>query len=194
MAGSSPGAARLHHPSSAWCFSSSALEAAGEETAVLEILLPSATLVSGVQSQGPPTALHAASYMRYISLTVEVWRDGWRDCCSGGSGATHFYADDTAAEAGAVATHSFGRLVAASRLRVSVSAALRWIGEDSKCFRFEVLGCGAGAAGRSGLQGTPEAPGYLALSWHQPSVLDLPNHTIPYHTIPFHSILTHNIP
>ena len=96
--------------------------------------------------------------MRYISLTVEVWSAGaWQDCCSRDRGTTHFYADDKAGEEGEVrspcpstvpatpcsqvTTHSFGRLVAAERIRIKVSASLRWIGNDLKCFRFELLGC-----------------------------------------------------
>ena len=96
--------------------------------------------------------------MRYISLTVEVWTTaGWQDCCSRDHGRTQFYADDKAGEEGEVrsacpstvpatpcsqvTTHSFGRLVAAERIRIKVSASLRWIGNDLKCFRFELLGC-----------------------------------------------------
>jgi hypothetical protein len=83
--------------------------------------------------------------MRYIALSVEVWRSdsaGWVDCCSTSTeGVTTFYASDRANATGEVATHSFGRLVAAARLRITVSASLRWIGHDMKCFRFELLGC-----------------------------------------------------
>ena len=153
---SSPQHGRLHHPSSAWCFSSSQMSQAGQEDVTLEILLARPSLLSGVQSQGPPSALHDEDYMRYISFTVEVWHDegwedhaegwedhdeGWEDCCGAHPGRTHFYADDQAGQAGLVTTHPFGGLVVADRVRIRVSASLRWIGHDQKCFRFELLGC-----------------------------------------------------
>ena len=54
LAASLPHHARLHHPSSAWCFSSRLMEEQGQEDVSLEVSLPAPTLLSGLQSQGPP--------------------------------------------------------------------------------------------------------------------------------------------
>ena len=116
LAASLPHHARLHHPSSAWCFSSRLMEEQGQEDVSLEVSLPAATLLSGLQSQGPPRHMQGKvttspsplpslpqDYMRYISLTVEVWTAaGWQDCCSRDRGRTQFYADDKVDEEGEV--------------------------------------------------------------------------------------------
>ena len=64
-ASSRPQDSRLNHPTSAWCFSSHAVEKEGLE-AELVISLPKPTLLSGLQSQGPPSSLYPSDYMRYI--------------------------------------------------------------------------------------------------------------------------------
>ena len=53
-------------------------------------------LLSGLQSQGPPTTLHGVDYMGYIGFSVQVSSDGrtWEDCCSQDGSTTNFYADD----------------------------------------------------------------------------------------------------
>ena len=171
LAASSPEHARLHHPASAWCFLYSEVKSRGRGDVLLEIDLGQPRLVSGFQSQGPPEALHPPDYMRYISLGLEVSTEAgqWADCCSGDTGGrTTFYADDKSGEAGVVRTHAFPALVAARRLRVRISTALRWIGHDHKCFRFEVLGCSAASEANSSLAAAALAPGYISVWWRQP--------------------------
>ena len=177
VGGSHPQAGRLNHQSDSWCFSSRSLEESGRQVAEWEVSLPGPVLLSGLQSQGPPSALFPKSYMRYIAFTVDVWQpaegssDGqWHDCCSDDGGATQFYADDTADQLGEVTTHSFGGLVAASKLKIKVSASLRWIGDDMKCFRFELLGCHHKSGGRSELTAIAKPAGYLSVGWSQPKV------------------------
>ena len=175
--GSHPEAGRLHNEANSWCFSSRSLEQSGAQAAELEIALPGPVLLSGIQSQGPPRALHPKSYMRYIAFTVDIWQpsavsgDGhWHDCCSGDGGGSHFYADDTSDELGEVTTHSFGRLVVATKVKIRVSTSLRWIGHDLKCFRFELLGCHHKSGGRSDLRAIAKPAGYLSVDWLQPKV------------------------
>ena len=177
VGGSHPEAARLNHQSNSWCFSSRALEESNKQAAELEISLPGPVLLSGIQSQGPPSVLFPKRYMRYIAFTVDVWQpeEGsgvgrWHDCCSDDGGATQFYADDTADQLGEVTTHGFGRLVVASKLKIKVSASLRWIGDDMKCFRFELLGCHHKSGGRSELAAVAKPAGYLSVGWIQPKV------------------------
>ena len=177
VGGSHPEGGRLNHQSGSWCFSSRSLEKSGQQVAEWEVSLPGPVLLSGIQSQGPPGALFPKSYMRYIAFTVDVWQpeegssDGkWRDCCSDDGGATQFYADDTADQLGEVTTHSFGGVVAASKVKIKVSASLRWIGEDMKCFRFELLGCHHKSGGRSELTAIAKPAGYLSVRWIQPKV------------------------
>ena len=65
--------------------------------------------------------------------------------------------------------------MAARFLRVEISTALRWIGDDEKCFRLEVLGCGPGSQANTGLTAVAEPAGYLAVGWNPPTV-QLPGH------------------
>ena len=171
---SNPHNGRLNHPLSAWCFLYSKVHGSQDDV-FYEIDLGSSRLVSGFQSQGPPSSLHDKDYMRYISLTVEISMDYlvWADCCSQDGGKTNFYADDTSSEVDKVRTHPFHNLVAARYIRIKVSTGLRWLGHDQKCFRFEILGCGPGSEARSNLTALAEGPGYLSVNW-SPAVVNIP--------------------
>ena len=168
---STPQNGRLHHPSSAWCFLYSKVHGSQDDV-FFQVDLGSPRLVSGFQSQGPPSTLHDKDYMRYISLTVEISTDSlvWGDCCSQDGGKTNFYADDTNTEIDEVRTHPFHSLVVARYIRIKVSTGLRWIGNDQKCFRFEILGCGPDSVARSNLAGRAEGGGYLSVTWSPPVV------------------------
>ena len=161
---SNPEHGRLDHPDSAWCFLYSQVQREGGEV-FLEVDLGRPQLLSGLQTQGPPAALYPASYMRYISLAVELSMDGlsWTDCCSEDAETkTNFYADDKNDELGTVSTHGFSDLVVARYVRIRVSTGLRWIGHDNKCFRFELLGCSEESRGETELSVTPQSAGYIA--------------------------------
>ena len=59
---------------------------AGLTVALSQVDLLSPRLVSGLQSQGPPAALHPRDYLSYISIGVETSLDGtsWTACCGPG--------------------------------------------------------------------------------------------------------------
>ena len=99
--------------------------------------LGEAALVSGFQSQGPPRSKHGEDYLRYVGLRVLLSDDGrrWRDCCE--DRQELFYADDRGDSANVIKTHSFGAVQAARFVRIVVSAGVRWIGHEQKCFRLE---------------------------------------------------------
>ena len=170
VANSNPEQGRLQQNNSAWCFLYSEVQQSGGDV-YLEVDLGRPQLLSGLQTQGPPSALYGPEYMRYISLVVEVSLDSldWADCCSE-EAATNFYADDKNDEVGAVTTHAFSDLIVARYVRLRVSTGLRWIGHDNKCFRFELLGCSENSRGETELAATSQPAGYIAVSWSQPRV------------------------
>lgn len=55
-------------------------------------------LVSGFESQGPPSSKHTAEYLRYVGLEVEFSHDGqqWKKCCGGEKMPVRTQVDTTA--------------------------------------------------------------------------------------------------
>ena len=166
---SRPDQARLNNRDSAWCFQWSKLNSSGGHIS-WQVDLLSPRLVSGLQLQGPPSALAPPAYISYIGLTVAVSEDGrtWSQCC--GEEETTFYLDDKKDEVDTVGTNSFPDLVAARYVRLMVSTSLRWVGNDNKCFRFELLGCGSSSEAESNLTAVARSHGYLLVSWQCPNV------------------------
>ena len=112
------------------------------------------------------------SVVSYISLTVEVSVDGrtWHDCC-GDEDKTNFYLDDKKDEVDKIQTNSFSDLVASRFVRIKVSTSLRWVGNDDKCFRFEILGCSESeSVAESNLSAVATSHGYIHVSWNCPNV------------------------
>ncbi len=78
---SSPSEGRLNNAYDAWCFLYR--DVSKTRAVALTVDLGAVRLVSGFQSQGPPTAKHGADYLRYVGLSVYLSQDGaeWKDCC-----------------------------------------------------------------------------------------------------------------
>ncbi|XP_042886023.1 uncharacterized protein LOC122262140, partial [Penaeus japonicus] len=142
MGGNSAAGARLNGRG-AWCFSMS--QANGQKV-TLTIDLGRIVLVSGIQSQGPPLNVFDELYNRHIGFNLlnstATEGEEFDICC--GKEPVSFLADDQRGESGKVTTHPLERLVPARRLRISIPTDIRWPGHDTKCFRFEVLGCPQG--------------------------------------------------
>ena len=118
--------------------------------------------------------MHDEEYLRYVGLKVHLSDDGvnWRECCGQyGDDTALFYADDRANEVDKIATHSFKGLEAARFFRVTPLTDLRWIGDDEKCFRFEVLGCDQTSSFFSpttNLTVEAVAAGFIVAEWSEP--------------------------
>lgn len=92
-----------------------------------------------------------------------------------------FYSDDKADNVEVISTHSFHTLRVARYVRIMASTGVRWIGDDEKCFRFEILGCpimdddgnGVGSRFEPTMDFTWEAlsSGFLQTSWMKPEVI-----------------------
>ena len=94
----------------------------------------------------------------------------WHDCC-GEEDKTNFYLDDKKDEVDKIQTNSFSDLVAARFVRIKVSTSLRWVGNDDKCFRFEILGCSdEESVAESNLSAVATSHGYIHVSWNCPNV------------------------
>jgi hypothetical protein len=74
-----PEAGRLNNPNGAWCYTSFVYY----EKIIFNVDLGEVRLVSGFQSQGPPTSVHPEHYMSYVGLRVRLSIDGvnWHYCC-----------------------------------------------------------------------------------------------------------------
>ena len=174
LPGSSPNQGRLNNPGGAWCFQWSKLKESRSHHIYWQVDLGSPHLLSGFDSQGPPESLYGVTYISYISLSLQTSLDGesWTDCC--GEEETMFYLDDKKDEVDKVERNSFSDLVAARYVRVRVSTSLRWVGDDNKCFRFEMLGCSSLSQAESGLTAVARSHGYILSSWQCPN-LTLPS-------------------
>ncbi|XP_037798467.1 uncharacterized protein LOC119593586 [Penaeus monodon] len=82
-----------------------------------------------------------------------------------------FLADDQRGESGKITTHPLGMLMPARRLRISMPTDIRWPGHDTKCFRFEVLGCPGDVKPSASLAMRAVPGGWVVATWHKPTVL-----------------------
>ena len=89
-----------------------------------------------------------------------------------------FYSDDKDYNSEVISTHSFHTLRVARYVRIMASTGVRWIGDDEKCFRFEILGCPmTDNDEESTFEHTMDfssealASGFLQTSWMKPEVV-----------------------